>query len=354
MTGCDKPLLSICCLGYCHAEYLSDAIQSISDIGYGNVEVIVVDDGSTDTSVALLNELSRTVSFKMTVIAQENTGNIGLNFNTAFSAARGELVIFLSLDDVFNPGVMRQQIEMMTVNADLAFVASSKTVSINHEGYVTEKASQLPLHKEDSPDIDMLLELEYAEFGSFFIQSAVFRKAVIDAVGGFDADMTGDDIVLRTKVFRYLKSTSQYGFAILKQNSFFYRLHGSNVHRNFPRQIKTVTEYLDRYWLERNNPPILIDWACSYIADHPFDDYLNVFSLNDRSASLLKEPDVRGAIRVALKKEDGFKSKVAKWIYQRTKVGGGKRRITIFGFIRFEYEREVKSNALLHYSEYKS
>ncbi|HBH65522.1 MAG TPA: hypothetical protein DDY51_13205 [Erwinia persicina] len=354
MSGSDKPLLSICCLGYCHAGYLSDAIQSISDIGYDNVEVIVVDDGSTDDSVVLLNTLSETVSFKMTVIAQENTGNIGLNFNTAFKAAQGDLVIFLSLDDVFNPVCMRQQVEMMTLNADLAFVASSKTVSIDNEGYVTEKASQLPLHQKDSPDIDMLLELEYSEFGSFFIQSAVFRKAVIDAVGGFDDDMTGDDIVLRTKVFRYLKSEARYSFAILKQNSFFYRLHGSNVHRNFPRQIKTVTEYLDRYWLGRSNPPMLIDWACSYISDHPFDDYVSVFSLNGRAASLLKEPDVQAAIRSALEKEVSFKNKVANWIYRRAKMDGGKRRITLFGFIRFEYKRAAKSNAFLHYSEYKA
>ncbi|TBU79081.1 glycosyltransferase family 2 protein [Phytopseudomonas daroniae] len=355
----DGRLLSICCLGYCHASYLSDAIKSICAIDYDRIEVLVVDDGSSDNSVAMLEALSAAVPFKMTVIAQNNTGNIGLNFNNAYRLASGGLVAFISLDDVYNPAVMLKQIEMMNADSDLAFVASSKTVSIDDDGYVTTKAAQLPLYDQECNDVDGLLELEYAEFGSFYIQSAIFRKAVIDAVGAFDEDMTGDDIVLRTKIFRYLQSNSNYRFEILKENSFFYRLHGSNVHRNFFRQIRIVTEYLERYWPERENPKILIDWTCSYVSDNRFDDCVALFSMNRRTASLISDERIKSRLRVSIKNEVGFLRRLQRLIYNRVKLGGGKRKITLLGFWVFEYTRVKKTSVStrvdgsVHYTAYK-
>lgn len=360
MAGRDNRMLSICCLGYCHAKYLSDAIQSISRIGYDSLEVIVVDDGSSDNSVALLHELSSTVPFDMRVVAQSNTGNIGLNFNTAYRFARGEFVSFISLDDVYHPSVMLRQLQMMLDDTSLAFVASSKTVSIDDDGYVTHKAAQLPLHGLAACDLDGLLELEYTEIGSFYIQSAIFRKDVIDAVGAFDEDMTGDDIVLRTKVFLYLKENAHLSFSILKESSFFYRLHGDNVHRNFPRQVKIITEYLDRFWSQRGNPRLLVGWVASYVSDNNFDDWIRLFSMNSRAASLLSDAPVKSAILLSMKREFGVYAKFTRSIFRREKKSDGKRRVTIFGFLSFEYSKPQKKSTVdrrdgaLHHSVYSS
>ena len=359
MPGNEKPLLSICCLGYRHANYLSDALQSICDIGYERMEVIAVDDGSGDDSVERLEAWRASVPFPMTVIAQDNTGNIGLNFNNAYRIASGELIAFIALDDVYHSRVMLKLIEMMCADQHLAFIAATKTVSIDDEGYVTGKADQLAVFGLEDASVEALLELEYEEFGSFYAQSAIFRKSVIDDVGGFDEDMTGDDIVLRTKVLRYVQSNPRYTFRILDECSFFYRLHRQNIHRNFGRQIRIVTQYLDRYWPDRPNPKILVDWSCSYVSDNRFDDSLEFFSLNTRTAGILAHPRIRSRLRKSLKEEVSLLNRFGRFLYSRTKLEAGRRNVVLLGFFTFEYSRKKKpkksrhAGPPVHFSHYK-
>ncbi|KRF65864.1 hypothetical protein AO825_18440 [Pectobacterium brasiliense] len=353
MPGYNKNLLSICCLGYNHASFLAENIKSICNIDYPNIEIIAIDDGSQDNSVNLLRELSQKIPLRMEVISQENTGNIGKNFNNAYKVAKGELITFIALDDVYNPNVMLKQIEAMNNSPELAFSASSKAVSINNEGYVNENFQALSLYSQETQNIDDLLEFEYSEFGAFYIQGSIFKKSVIDAVGGFDEDMTGDDLVLRTKVFRYIQENPHYSFLIQKDNSCFYRLHDGNVHKNTIRQLKIVTEYLERYWPERENPKTLIDWYSAYIYSEKFDVYIKSFSLNNRAAGLLKEARVISEIKKSVKKEF---STIIKWwgrILKRNRFPDGKREITILSLFTIKYKKSMKKKKpQVHYSDY--
>lgn len=80
MPSNNLPLLSICCLGYNHADFLVDNLNSISKIDYPNIEVIIVDDGSQDSSVELLKEIAPSYNYDIKILDQANTGNIGKKF----------------------------------------------------------------------------------------------------------------------------------------------------------------------------------------------------------------------------------------------------------------------------------
>ncbi|MDR2339338.1 MAG: glycosyltransferase family 2 protein, partial [Deltaproteobacteria bacterium] len=99
MGDYEKGLCSVCCLGYKHAKYLEKSIRAIWEGDYREVEIIAVDDGSNDGSGELLQSLSKESPCPMKVILQENTGNIGKNFNTGLKHAKGEYVTFIALDD---------------------------------------------------------------------------------------------------------------------------------------------------------------------------------------------------------------------------------------------------------------
>ncbi|WP_300386599.1 glycosyltransferase family A protein, partial [Clostridium sp.] len=255
-------ILSICCLGYNHAEFLQENLDSIKRIDYPHIEVIVVDDGSTDNSVELLNRIQNNFPFELKIIAQENTGNIGKNFNNAIHIAKGELITFISLDDVFNSKAILEEIELISNDPNIAFVAAKKTVTINNDGFINNVLPKLPIDTAKKPNLEELLEFEYSEFGAFYIQGVVFKKEVIDKIQGFDEDMTGDDIVLRTKLFKEMICSRAWDYHLINSNNVFYRLHDNNIHKNSVRQIKIVTEYLEKYWPERDDPEILIDWVC--------------------------------------------------------------------------------------------
>lgn len=349
----NKELLSICCLGYNHASFLKDTLDSIQNINYDNIEVIIVDDGSKDSSVKILHQLKNNYSFQIEIIAQENTGNIGKNFNNALKKAKGTLVTFIALDDVFHSKIILLEIEMMLKNQKLAFIASSKAVSIDKYGItdITQPAP-LKLNTIPNPSITELLELEFSDFGAFYIQGAIFRHELIRKINAFDENMTGDDIILRTKLFRYLLENGNWEFKIIKENNVFYRLHDNNIHKNTIRQLRIVTEYLGEYWTDRPNPQILIDWACYMIKNTPLDDVLVFLNSNPRAKSLLTEVEIKNTILNIKKKENSI---FTRYFYSKEHTNH-QRNITLFHFIKFSYIKNKKSKEnnqpKIHYSQF--
>jgi len=83
-----------------YGRFIEDAIQSALGQTYPNIEVIVVDDGSTDNSREIIQKYA--MSNKVTAIMKEN-GGVASAMNTGFSASSGDLVMFLDSDDVLKP-----------------------------------------------------------------------------------------------------------------------------------------------------------------------------------------------------------------------------------------------------------
>ena len=79
MPGIKKGLLSICCVGYNHAPFIKFNIDALRKSKFRNMELIIVDDGSTDNSAHVLQEETKHLPFPVKLILQKNTGNIGFN-----------------------------------------------------------------------------------------------------------------------------------------------------------------------------------------------------------------------------------------------------------------------------------
>lgn len=331
----NKGLLSICCLGYNHGKFIEENIRSIWNIDYKNIEIIVLDDGSSDNSKFILEKLQSQSPIPMTIILQKNTGNIGYNFNETIKKAKGEYITFISLDDFYKPEAISHVMSLMQ-KENFAFVASSKIIGIDNNGQISNEVPPLKLANMLDPTIEDLLDLEYEEFGAFYIQGTFFRKEIIDAVKGYDEDMTGDDIILRIKVFRYIKKHPDFKFKILNTPLCFYRQHNSNIHFNSLRQIKIVTEYLDRYWKEKPNPKILIDWMIETIKPMSFKQALKAFSINSRASLLLQEEVIQCILIRKLKKE----TSLLRYFYYKEKQGD-LRIVKIFNFFTIKYHRKM-------------
>ncbi len=94
----NKPFVSIIITSYNYEKFLQDAIESALNQSYRNVEVIIVDDGSTDNS----RKIIASYADRVIPILKENGGQ-GSAFNAGFRASRGDIVIFLDSDDTLFP-----------------------------------------------------------------------------------------------------------------------------------------------------------------------------------------------------------------------------------------------------------
>lgn len=116
----DKPLVSICIPNYNSAEFIEDAIQSCLDQTYKNLEIIVVDNCSSDESWQVIQKFS--IHEKLRVF--RNKGNLGMvnNFKKSFEYTKGEYVTFLCSDDFLEKESIQDGVELLKSHPQANFV----------------------------------------------------------------------------------------------------------------------------------------------------------------------------------------------------------------------------------------
>lgn len=259
-----KGLVSFCCLSYKHGIYIKDCLDSIINQDYKDIEIFAMDDGSPDSSGNVLAEYADKSSFPINIILQEHTGNVSRNFNTMLHEASGEFVFFIAMDDFIEKDTITSMVKFFIEDNNLAFVASKLNNSVNSDGKIIKRNMfSIDWRKEKEPkSAHDFLEIEYKCIHSFFIQGALFKKEIIDAIGGFDEDLIGDDINLRTKLFRYMVVNQELTFKFLNKSFLNYRRHEGNVSKDAYRQVCIVKEWRDRYFPEREVPDLTFSWLC--------------------------------------------------------------------------------------------
>ena len=105
----DKPLVSIIINNYNYGHFLRHAVESALDQTYSYIEVIVVDDGSTDNSQQIIAEYADTG--RVILVLKENGGQASA-FNAGFAVSKGEIVVFLDADDVICQNTIEEVIKV--------------------------------------------------------------------------------------------------------------------------------------------------------------------------------------------------------------------------------------------------
>ena len=111
------PLVSIVIPAYNHGAYLDAAIRSILDQDYPHVELIVIDDGSTDDTPKVLERYAGQFHFE----SQPNSGQVA-TLNKGWRMSRGDILAYLSADDLLLPGAISDSVRCLEQNPDAVLV----------------------------------------------------------------------------------------------------------------------------------------------------------------------------------------------------------------------------------------
>lgn len=156
-----RPLISVIVPAYQAAKTLREALSSILGQDYAPLEILVIDDGSTDGTF----ELARSFGPPIMCLHQENAGPAAAR-NRGLLAARGELIAFLDADDLWPPHKLAAQVERMGEDPELDVVQG-------RVAYVGFAAPGIALEAEGTvPGVHL--------------GGALFRRRVFDRVGPFD------------------------------------------------------------------------------------------------------------------------------------------------------------------------
>ncbi|MDA3896006.1 MAG: glycosyltransferase [Desulfobacteraceae bacterium] len=136
----NTPLVSVIIPTYNRAWTLKKAIDSVLEQDYKNFELIVVNDGSTDDTEALVTEYAKSVKF----VQQPNLG-VSAARNKGIQISSGSLISFLDSDDYWEPGKLSAQVEFFNGNPD-ALICQTEETWIRNGKRVTPKQK----HKKQS------------------------------------------------------------------------------------------------------------------------------------------------------------------------------------------------------------
>lgn len=139
----DTPLVSVVLPVYNVSSFLSESIESVINQTYPNLEIILVDDGSTDGSSEVCDAYAAK-DYRIRVIHQENKGLSGAR-NAGLEVMTGEVVAFLDSDDAFYPEMLQRMVETM-IETD------SDVVTCQFESYRT-KGKMIPKHQKKKSSV---------------------------------------------------------------------------------------------------------------------------------------------------------------------------------------------------------
>ena len=154
--------------------FVCNAIESVLAQSDNDVECIVVDDGSTDGSAALVRER---YSARVTLIQQSNAG-VAAARNRGLAASRSELIAWLDADDVLAPGTLDRRRRAFAENPDLDMLAGQVEI-VNVDTSVREVS---PLRCESNYLVRDLL----ARTNLPHTDVLMFRRRAVAALGGYD------------------------------------------------------------------------------------------------------------------------------------------------------------------------
>lgn len=118
-----RPLVSICCITYNHARYITDAIESfLAQRGMSSFEIVVSDDASTDGTAEILKSYAKRYPDLFRIILAERNEGVWSNFTRCLQAARGEFIAYCDGDDYFiYPNKISEQIDALYANPTCSF-----------------------------------------------------------------------------------------------------------------------------------------------------------------------------------------------------------------------------------------
>lgn len=219
-----------------HEAYIEESIRSVMAQAYDKIQLVVINDGSTDNSLAVINALQGEYGF--TVINQQNRG-LTKAVNAGFQCTTGEFFMSFDADDVMLPGRVERQVAHLNNHPETGCCGANFQF-IDSQGDVMPGA---PCKKAASYTFKDIFEAEEIWLGA--PTSLYRRQAMLDA-GGYDLNNKIQDYPMELQV-----AHAGYTLNVIEDVVTLYRRHGSNMSLNYKENLPYYLMAIEKYKRQR-------------------------------------------------------------------------------------------------------
>jgi len=240
-----QPLVSVVIPVYKAAEFLEEALESVLAQDYPHLDIIVVDDGSSDDSLAILQRFAD----RIRILTQQNRGPAAAR-NLGVRVARGSLLAFHDADDVWLPGKLRAQVDYLCGHPEIGIVFGQFAFwRPDTQGNYPEPAwfFRHPESWAIKQPLSGWIYFEELHDSQIAMITPIVRREIFDLVGEFDEVLEGG-----SDYDFWLRATYVTKCHMIETCLALYRLHGDSVstrvrHTNYPYLV--LKRAVDRHGL---------------------------------------------------------------------------------------------------------
>ena len=231
----NKGLVSVIIPNYNHSRYLKERIESVLNQTYCNIEVIILDDCSTDRSIDIIEQYRSNTRIKQIIINESNSGSTFRQWQKGFMYATGEYIWIAESDDIAHPDFLKTIIDRMSEDENIVLGFSSMyriDENGNNQGVInlTTRGGKHIMRGEDFIRNNML-------FGCHILNasSAIFRRKALQRVSPEYTDYVGSGDYLF-----WIEIARQGNVVKVNQPLDYFRNHSNKV---TPRVVATGIQF---------------------------------------------------------------------------------------------------------------
>ena len=208
----NSPLVSVIIPCYNHEKFVSQALQSVFDQTYTNIELIVIDDGSKDNSVNIIKKIQENHEF--TFVSQENSG-VCKTLNKAIAMSKGKYVALLASDDYWDLTKIAKQVDCLELhpNSEFCFTQAKEFDDKN-----IKYSKIFPKNLLTGKVLNQVFLRQHVPAGSM-----MFSRQLFDKLNGFDENLKEEDWDF------VIRSAAETEFSAVSEPLFYYRSHETNI-----------------------------------------------------------------------------------------------------------------------------
>lgn len=192
------PLVSVVCLAYNHEAYVVEALESVLNQNYPNIELLIADDCSNDNSVAVIEKWLQNHPNILFFHNKKNLGNTK-TFNNTVKHAKGDFIIDLAADDVLLPDCVSHQINAFqnTKYSNLGIVYGNLIQMDENGAYLNDYYTE-----DDHPESGNIYKMVIGRTTKICSVSSMVKKTVFETVGYYDETLAYEDLDLWIRASR--------------------------------------------------------------------------------------------------------------------------------------------------------
>jgi glycosyltransferase involved in cell wall biosynthesis len=256
-----QPLVSVVITTYNRTEYIERAVESALKQTYKNIEVIIVDDASTDKTPEILSKISKKDQ-RIIILTNEKNLDLVRTLNRGIKIAKGKYIARLDDDDFWcGTKKLEKQVNFLEMNPEYNLVGGG-IIKIDKEGKETARY----LSPENDKDIRKVILVN-----NVFVHSTVlFRRNIFEKLGGYNEQfVVGQDIELWLKMGKIGKFYNfQEFFVYYLDHEYDGSSRSYRMRRKIGLNIKLRKKYRNDY--AGYKKAFLLCWASYFYSFLPF------------------------------------------------------------------------------------